>query len=50
MHGFLVCEYKCEDFAQSQKICARSHKRETMTFRNSASSHISNKVFQQSTT
>ena len=36
MHKFLVCAYKSQDFAQSQKICAGSHDRETVTFRNSA--------------
>ena len=35
MHKFIVCAYKSQDFAQSQKKCVRSHKRETMTFRNS---------------
>ena len=35
MHQFLVCAYKSQDFAQSQKNCARSHDRETVTFRNS---------------
>ena len=29
-------ECKSQEFAQSQKICARSHDRETVTFRNSA--------------
>ena len=35
MHNFLVCACKSQDFAQSQKICARSHDRETVSFRNS---------------
>ena len=35
MHKFLVCTYKSQDFAQSQTIFARSHDRETVTFRNS---------------
>ena len=35
MHKFLVCLYKYQDFAQSQKNFARSHDRETVTFRNS---------------
>ena len=34
MHKFLVCAYKSQDFAQSQRILARLHDRETMTFRN----------------
>ena len=34
----LVYACKSQDFAQSQKIFARSHDRETVTFRNSASS------------
>ena len=34
MHKFLVYACKSQDFAQSQKNCARSHDRETMTFRN----------------
>ena len=36
MHKFLVCACKSQDFAQSQKKFARSHDRETVTFRNSA--------------
>ena len=36
MHNFLVSAYKSQDFAQSQEIFARSHDRETVTFRNSA--------------
>ena len=36
MHNFLVCACKSQDFAQSQKNLARSHDRETVTFRNSA--------------
>ena len=36
MHKFLVCAYKSQDVAQSQKKFALSHDRETMTFRNSA--------------
>ena len=35
MHIFLVSAYKSQDFAQSQKIFAWSHDRETVTFRNS---------------
>ena len=35
MHIFLVCAQKSRDFAQSQKFFARSHDRETVTFRNS---------------
>ena len=40
MHKFLVCACKSQDFAQSQKIFARSHDRETVTFRNSAGRHF----------
>ena len=36
MHKCLVCACKSQDFAQSQKIIARSHDRETVSFRNSA--------------
>ena len=36
MHIFLVCTYKSQDFAQNLKLFARSHDRETVTFRNSA--------------
>ena len=35
MHTFVVCACKFQDFAQSQKIFARSHDREIVTFRNS---------------
>ena len=35
MHIFLVCGCKSQDFAQSQQHFARSHDRETVTFRNS---------------
>ena len=35
MHKFFVCASKSPDFAQSLKIFARSHNRETVTFRNS---------------
>ena len=35
MYSFLVCACKSEDFAQSQQNFARSHDRETVTFRNS---------------
>ena len=35
MHKFLVCAYKSQDFAQSQKKFALSNHRETVTFRNS---------------
>ena len=35
MHKFLVCAYKSQDFAQSQKNVARSLDRETVTFRKS---------------
>ena len=34
MHKFIVCACKSQDFAQSKKNFARSHNRETMTFRN----------------
>ena len=36
MHKFWVCAYKSQDFAQGQENFARSHDRETVTFRNSA--------------
>ena len=36
MHKFLVCACKSQDFGQSQTNFARSHDRETLTFRNSA--------------
>ena len=32
---FVVCLCKSQDFAKSQMIFARSHDRETLTFRNS---------------
>ena len=35
MHEYLVYAYKSQDFAQCQKNFARSHDRETVTFRNS---------------
>ena len=35
MHNFLVYAYSSQDFAQTQEIFARSHDRETVTFRNS---------------
>ena len=35
MQKNLVCAGKSKDFAQSQKKFARSHDRETVTFRNS---------------
>ena len=35
MHKLLVCARKSQEFAQSQKKIARSHDRETVTFRNS---------------
>ena len=35
VHTFLVCACISQDFAQSQKIFARSHDSETVTFRNS---------------
>ena len=38
LHKFLVCackSHKSQDFAQSQKIFARSHDRETVIFKNS---------------
>ena len=38
MDKFLVSACKFQDFAQSQKIYARSHNRVTMTFRNSGHS------------
>ena len=36
IHNFLVCPCKSQDFDQSQQNFARSHDRETVTFRNSA--------------
>ena len=36
MHNFLVCASKSQDLGQSQNCFARSHDRETVTFRNSA--------------
>ena len=36
MHKLLVCAYKSQEVAPSQNFFARSHDRETMTFRNSA--------------
>ena len=36
MHNFVVRTCKSQGFAQSQKLFARSHDRETVTFRNSA--------------
>ena len=36
MHTFLGCTYNSQDFAQTQENFARSHDRETVTFRNSA--------------
>ena len=35
MHKFSVWAYKSQAFAQSEKNFARSHDRETVTFRNS---------------
>ena len=35
MHKFLVWAYNSQDFAQTQENCARSHDRDTVTFRNS---------------
>ena len=35
MHKFIVCACKSQDFAQCQKIFARSHDPETVTFRKS---------------
>ena len=35
MPTFLVCTYNSQDFAQIQENLARSHVRETVTFRNS---------------
>ena len=35
MHKFSVCACISQDFAQRQKMCARSHDRTTVTFRNS---------------
>ena len=35
MQFFLVCAYKSQDFAQSQKIFAQSQDRVTVTLRNS---------------
>ena len=37
MHKFLVCAYNSKDFAQTQENFARSHDRETVTFRTPAS-------------
>ena len=37
MHYFFVCAYNSQDFSQTQENFARSHDRETATFRNSAS-------------
>ena len=36
MHKSLVCAYKSQDFAQSQKNFAQLHDREIVTFRKSA--------------
>ena len=44
MHTFLVCAYKSQDFAQSQKKIARSHDRETVSFRNSEQTQIGMKL------
>ena len=33
MHKFVVCAYKSQDFAQSQKFFTLSHNREIVTFR-----------------
>ena len=35
MPKFLVCPYNFQEFAQTQEKFARSHDRETVTFRNS---------------
>ena len=35
MHKRLICAYKSKNVAQNQRNFARSHDRETMTFRNS---------------
>ena len=35
MHDFAICACISQDFAQSQKIFARSHDRMTVTFKNS---------------
>ena len=35
MHKFLVCAYTFQYFAQTPENFARSHDRETVTFRNS---------------
>ena len=43
MHNFLVCSYKSQDFAQSQKFFARSHDHETVTFRISVSDPLGGK-------
>ena len=40
MHKFFVCASKSQDFAQSLKIFARSHDRETVTFRNSGMNEL----------
>ena len=34
MHKLLACACKSQDFAKSQKNFARSHNRDTVTFRN----------------
>ena len=41
MHKFLVCKYKSQDFGQIQENFARSHDRETVTFRNSGYTLVS---------
>ena len=35
MHNFLVCTYHSQNFAQIPENFARSHDRETVTFKNS---------------
>ena len=35
MHKFLGCAYNFQDLAQTQENFARSHDRDTVTFRNS---------------
>ena len=44
MHKFLVCAYNSQDFAQTQENFARSHDRETVTFRNSGLDPYCNNV------
>ena len=45
MHKFLVYAYRSQDFMESQKIFARLHDRDTVTFRNSVKMLQHNIVF-----